>query len=356
MKAGFEAAYLTFGLDRVGVLRDYGLLGEPLWKYLASLIYLLLAIWVSRLIDFVVGVWLKRLAVRTTTKLDDLLLDLLHGPVKIVVLVLLLHVGLTIFDWSPKVQVYLSKGLTVVVAGALTYLAVKITAVLLDLWQARIAHEDRRFNNQLFSFLRKSLFGFVIVVAVLVTAQNLGINMTAAITSLSIGGLAVGLAAQDTLGNLFGAIAVLTDKPFQVGDTIKLDTTEGVVEAVGLRSTRVRNADGHVAAIPNKAVGNATVVNISLRPSVRTTMNLALARTLPAEKIKQALSILEEIYKANAITQDVWISFNQFAGANINILVIHWSKGSDYRAFLTAMQEMNLAVKERFDQEGITFA
>jgi MscS family membrane protein len=85
-------------------------------------------------------------------------------------------------------------------------------------------------------------------------------------------------------------------------------------------------------------------------------MNFALVHNLPNDKVKRALAILEEIYRGNPMTQDVWISFNQFAGPNLNIQVIHWWKGTDYQKYLAGMQEMNLAVKERFDAEGITFA
>jgi MscS family membrane protein len=197
---------------------------------------------------------------------------------------------------------------------------------------------------------------FVIIVAVLVTADNIGIHITAVITSLSIGGLAVGLAAQDTLANLFGAVAVFADKPFRVGDQIKLDPHEGMVESVGIRSTRLRNSDGHLVIIPNKTVGNAAITNITQRPSIKTVLNLALAHDLPTAKVKRALAILAEIYRGHPMTQDVWISFNQFAGPNINVMVVHWWKGTDYQKYLAGMQEMNLAVKERFDAEGIGFA
>jgi len=182
------------------------------------------------------------------------------------------------------------------------------------------------------------------------------INITAALASLSIGGLAVGLAAQDTLANLFGAVAVYVDKPFRVGDQIRLDTTEGTVERVGMRSTRVRNTEGNLVAIPNKTVGNAVIINITERDTIKTTMNLVLVRTLPGEKIKRALELLDQIYRKNGLTQDVWVSFNQFAAGNINIMIVHWFKGTDYQKYLAAMQEMNLAVKERFDAEGIGFA
>ncbi len=349
--------YLTFGLDRIAPLRESMLLGQPLWKYLASLIYVLLAFYVSRFIDLVTRVWLKKLAASTETKLDDLLLELLKGPIKVVVFVLLLNLGLNIFQWPETVKSYLSKGLIVVVAGALTYLAVKVVNLLLEIWRTRTGHEgDRAFNEQLFSFIRKSLDAFIIVVAVLVTAQNLGINITAVITSLSIGGLAVGLAAQDTLANLFGAVALFADKPFREGDQIKLDGAEGVVEAIGLRSTRVRHPEGHLVAVPNKTMGNAIITNLTKRSSIKTVMNLVLAHDLTTEKVKRALELLREIYRSHSMTQDVWISFNQFAGRSLNLMIVHWWKGTDYQKYLAGMQELNLTIKERFDAERITLA
>jgi len=348
---------VTFRLDQFAPLRENTFLGEPLWKYAASLIYILLALYAAKLIDWITRTWLKRVASRSTMGVDGVLLDLLHGPIRIVVFVTLLNVGLNIFDWSPRIRLYLSKGLIIIVGAALTYLAIKVLDLLLNIWRRRHAREaDRKFNDQLFSVIRISLNTFVILVAILVTAQNMNIDITAAIASLSIGGLAVGLAAQDTLANLFGAVAVFVDKPFRVGDQIKLDGAEGTVETVGLRSTRLRSPEGHLIAVPNKTMGNATITNITQRPSIKTVMNFALARSLPAEKVKRAAALLEEIYRANPMTQDVWVSFNQFTGPNLNIQVIHWWKGNDYQKYLAGMQEMNLAVKERFDAEGIAFA
>jgi MscS family membrane protein len=349
--------YLTFGLDHIALFHENSFFGEPIWKYIASLIYILLAFYAAKLLDLIALVWLKKLAATTKTRADDILLELLHGPVKIIVFVILLHLGLNIFDWSPKAKSWFSKALILIVAGSLTYLALKLVDAGLEIWRQRHLHEtDHKFNAQLFAIIRRSLNTFIVIVAILVTASNIGINITAAITSLSIGGLAVGLAAQDTLANLFGAIAVYGDKPFRVGDTIKLDAAEGVVESVGMRSTRVRHPEGYVITVPNKIMGNAAISNMTRRESIKTTMNLALARNLPAEKIKRALELLKEVYRDNAMTQEAWISFNQFAGGNINLQVTHWWKGTDYPRYLAGMQEMNLAVKERFDKEGITFA
>jgi MscS family membrane protein len=352
-----EQHHLTFGLDRLEPLREHKLLGEPLWKYLASLIYILLAFFVARLVDLVARVWLKKLTAKTETLLDDMLLDLLHGPVRMLTFVIFLDLGLTIFEWSERAKLVLSKALIVIVACSLTYLAVKITTLLLDVWKRRTTREaDRKFDDQLFSVIRRSLVAFIIVVSVLVTAQNLGVNITAVITSLSIGGLAVGLAAQDTLGNLFGAVAVFVDKPFRVGDQIKIDGAQGMVEAVGMRSTRVRNADGQLVTVPNKTMGNAIITNLTDCPNIKTTMDLVLARSLPADKVKRALALLKEIYGGNPMTADLSINFNRFVAQGININIVHWWRGADGEKNLAAIQQMNLAVKERFDAEGITFA
>lgn len=352
-----EEHHLSFGLDHIEPLRELKLLGEPLWKYLASLIYVLLAFCAARFVDFAARVWLKRLASRTQTELDDLLLGLLHGPVRLLTFVLFLNLGITIFEWSEAAKLLLSKGLILIVASSLTYLAVKVSNLLLDLWKRRTARDgDVKFDDQLFSVIRRSLSAFLIVVGVLVAAQNLGVNITAAVTSLSIGGLAVGLAAQDTLANLFGAVAVFVDKPFRLGDQIKLDNAEGQVEIVGLRSTRLRHPDGQIVAVPNKIMGNAIITNVSARPNIRTTMNLVLSQQLPADKIKRALALLDEIYRGHPMTADLTISFNRFAGRHINIMVIHWWRGADNLKYLAGIQEMNLTVKERFDAEGISFA
>jgi MscS family membrane protein len=348
---------LTFKLDTVPFLNQHQFLGEPLWKYVASVLYILVAFYGAKLIDVITRVWLKRLATRSHNRTGETLLELLGGPLKFVVFVVLLNIGLNIFDWSDKAKRYLSRGLTLVVAASLTYLAIKIEQVLLTVWQQRHAQEsERKFNDELFSVIRISLTTFTIIIAALVTAQNMDINISAAIASLSIGGLAVGLAAQDTLANLFGAVAVFVDKPFRVGDQIKLDGAEGTVESVGLRSTRVRNPDGQLVAVPNKTMGNAIITNLSRRPSIKTTLTFSLPQDLPSAKVKRALAVLEEIYRSYPMTEDVWVSFNQFADGKLRIMVVHWWKGTDQEKYLEGMQELNLTVKERFEKEQINFA
>ncbi len=331
--------------------------GNEIWKYSFSLIYIFLAFYVSKLLDFLTRVWLKKWTARTKTRFDDLLLDVLNGPIKVVAFVIFLRIGLEVFRWPPLVQRVLARGFTIIVAISLTYMTVKFIDLVMGYWRQRARGEaDRAFDEQLFPIIRKSLKAFVIVVAALVTLDNIGVNITAAIASLSIGGLAVGLAAQDTLANLFGAVAVFADKPFRIGDAIQLDSVSGTVESIGLRSTRVRNPDGHLITVPNKTMGNATITNLTSRPNIKTEMNFGLTYDTPADKVKRALAILEEIYRAHPMTADLLLGFNKFADSSLNILVVHWWKGTDSKAYLAGMQGLNLAIKERFDAERIDLA
>ncbi|MEI7732965.1 MAG: mechanosensitive ion channel family protein [Verrucomicrobiota bacterium] len=346
---------MTFGLDRVEYLQ-VPVLGTPGWKYFAFGIYIALAWLASRIVDWLFQVVMKRLTEKTETKLDDMLVELLHGPVKVITFVILLHIGLNIFDWPVWVDKYLSRGLKLVVAWSITYMAVRGVDLLMHHLRTRAAEDDRVYEAQLFPVLSKTLKIFIVLVAFLVTAQNLDFNITGILASLSIGGLALGLAAQDTLANLFGAVAIFADKPFRVGDRIQLDTLDGSVERIGLRSSRVRNLDGHLVTIPNKTIANATVTNVSRRPHIRTVLDLGLTYDTSSAKIRVALAILEEIFRQHPKTEDLVISFNKFADSALNIQVIHWYKGTDWRAHLADMQAIYLTIKDRFDTAGIEFA
>lgn len=346
---------LTFGLDSFEPLRT-PLLGNPIWQYLASLIYIVLAFYVAKFLDWLTRVWLRQFTKRTATSVDDQLLELLNGPVKVVAFVMFLHIGLSIFHWPEQVELWLHKGFTVILASALTYMALRVTDVFVDIWRNRTADAEKALNEQLFIVIRKGIKAFLLVIAVLVTMQNLGVNVTAAIASLSIGGLAIGLAAQDTLANLFGAVAIFADKPFRVGDRIRLDAVDGTVETIGMRSTRVRNLDGHLVTIPNKTMGNATITNVTARPNIKTEMNLGITYDTATEKVERASAILEEVYRAHPMTADVWISFNKFNDSALNLYVVHWWNGVEFKAYLAGMQQLNLEIKRRFEAERIEFA
>jgi MscS family membrane protein len=357
LKIKLSAHYESFGLDRIDFLRETPLLGQPLWKYLASLIYIVLAFFVAKLLDFIVNVWLKRWAAKTETKYDDLILELLRGPVKVVAFVVFLNIGLGMFEWPLRAQEFLSRGFIVVVACSVTYVVLKVVDLLLDVWREKtVLAQDKAFAAHLFPLINKVVKAFVIVAAAILTADNLNIKITSLLAGLSVGGLALGLAAQDTIANLFGAVAIFLDKPFHIGDHIKVEGVDGTVEGIGLRSTRIRNLDGHHVTVPNKLMGNAIITNVTRRPTIKTEMNLGLTYDTPVEKVKRATVLLEEIFRANPKTADLIISFNKFADSALNIFVVHVWSGTDAKVHFAEMQELNLQIKQRFDAEKIEFA
>ena len=353
-----DKAPVSFGLDRLPYMRTI-YLGNPLWKYASFGIYIVLALFLTKVIDVVFLAYLKKLASKTKTQLDDLLFDLIGGPIKVIVFVILLHIGLDIFSWPPWMQKYLSTALKIVVAGSLTYLSIRLVDLLLTYWKSRAtaSDSDKLFAEQLYPVARISARTFVIVMAILFTSQNLGLNITSVLASLSVGGLAIGLAAQDTLANLFGAIVIFLDKPFKIGDRIQLDGgIDGTVETIGLRSTRVRSLDGYLITVPNTTMGKATITNINARPTIKTVIDFGLTYDTSPERMEQAVALLTEIYKSHPMTCDLLVGFNQFGNSSMNIRVTHWWKNTDYKAYTAGMQDLNLAVLKRFGEEKLEMA
>jgi MscS family membrane protein len=356
LRAAEENAWFFLRLNTVSWLQHV-VGGNPLWKYAILLIYVVLAFYASKLIDFLAQVKMREWAERTRTRFDDLLLGLLRGPVKIVTFVVLLHLGLRVFVLPEWAASFISNGLKIIVALSLTYVAVKVVDLGTVFWQQKTqAGQEGLIDLQLFPVIRKILKVFVIAVATVVTLQNLGMNVTGLLAGLSIGGLAVGLAAQDTLSNLFGAVAIFADKPFRVGDRIQLDAIDGTVEAIGLRSTRVRNLDGHLVTIPNRTMANASITNVSKRPNIKTVMNIGLTYDTPAQSVERAMKIIDEIFRPHPKTTDLIISFNKFESSSLNILVVHWWDSTNFKEYLAGFQQLNLELKRRFDSEGISFA
>ena len=347
---------MTFGLDKVGYLTQNNFLEQPLWKYAASGIYVLLAFVVVWLLDVIVNFWLKH-AAKTKTQYDDIFLKLLRGPIKVVAFVVFLHIGVGIFDWPDQPKIFFSRALIIVVAISVAFVVLKMVDLMFHLARERVASpEDRLFASSLFPVMQRVTKVTLIIVAVILTAENLDIRITSLLAGLSIGGLALGLAAQDTVANIFGAVAILLDKPFHIGDRIKVEAVDGTVESIGLRSTRVRNLDGHHVTIPNKLMGNAIITNITRRPTIKTEMNLGLTYDTSVEKVKRATILLEEIFQASPKTSDLIISFNKFADSALNIFVVHTWNGTDGKEHFAAMQNFNLQIKQQFEAEKIEFA
>ena len=333
-------------------------LGIPRWQYAASLLYLILAVSVSRALDWLIRNRLKHWASKTDTEWDDILVKLAEGPVKAITLVFLIHIGLELYNWPLWLEINISRFSLIVGAVALTFIALRVIDLAIAAWRRQPKQGgDDAFNDQFVLLIGKLLKAVLILITSLTLLGNLGVDITAILGSVSVLGLAFGLAAQDSVANLFGAVAVFVDKPFKVGDRIKVGSdVDGVVEAMGLRSTKVRNADGFLITLPNKSVGNNTVINVSARPSIRTVLNYGLTYDTPAHRIDFAANLLRSIFTAHSLTGECQVTFNRFDASALNIEVNHQCLTRDLPTYQATLHGLNLEVKERFDAEKLEFA
>ena len=206
----------------------------------------------------------------------------------------------------------------------------------------------------------KSLRIFIVLVGGMVVIKNLtGLEIGPLLASLGIGGLAVALAAKDSIANFFGTLTILFDKPFQVGERIVIDSYDGVVESVGFRSSRVRTLTGHLVTIPNEKLVNSTVENIGKRPHIRWSTNIGITYDTPPEKVEEAVAILESILADHEGRDPEFpprVFFNGFNDWSLNIMVLMWYHPANYWDFQVCLQRICLTILRRFREAGIDFA
>lgn len=345
----------TFGLHRVAALQtEVG--GYPLWQYCASFLWILLAFAVAQLIDFVMTQQLRRITARTRTDIDDKLIEVLHMPVKAAVTLVMLNAGVHVFTWPDWVEKILSTAFAVAVGGTIIYLALRLVDLLMIVVERKFFSGDAQTARLMMPVLRKSLKVFVTIIGALTLAQYMGLPITSVVAGLGIGGIAVALAAQNTLANVFGTITILADRPFRVGDRVQIDKFDGTVETIGLRSTRLRTLDGHLVTLPNKIVADSGITNISLRPNIRQLFTISLTYDTTPEKMREALQIARDVIRNHPLTHDCIVNWRDYGPHSLDIFVVYWAKTTDFKQFLAALEEINLELKARYDAAGLNFA
>jgi MscS family membrane protein len=348
---------LSFGLSEVAALQPV-VLGNPLWQYVISLVYFVLAFAVSSVVDRFFKHRLKSWAGKTPTQWDDVLVRLADGPVRMICFVLLANVGLRFLTWPAVFERFLGHLTFVIVLLALGFVALRAVDAVINLWSRRIKlGGDPAFSGQFLLLVGKAVKVIIGIVGLLTLLQNLGFDITALLGSVSVLGLALGLAAQDTVANLFGAVAVFMDRPFKVGDRIRIGTdVDGVVEEMGLRATRVRTLDGFLMTVPNKQVGSNTVTNITARKQFRAVFNLGLTYDTPAPRVRRAVELVKELCAQQPGTVEYEVYFDRFGDFFLNLNVTWKYGGGGWAEYVRALESLNLQIKERFDAEKLEFA
>ena len=241
------------------------------------------------------------------------------------------------------------------VADVLWFLFRAIDAAVAGL--ARLSERGQsRFGDQLVPMLRKSLKGVIAIVCVLWVVQLLGYSVTSLLAGLGIGGLAVALALQDTLANFFGSVFIFTDRPFKVGDQVRIADVEGVVEEIGFRSTRIRTWPASLVSIPNKTVAGATVENLSRMSRRRVMQTLGLPYKTGPDEMERAVAAVRETVAGDSgvDSEDVVVRFSDFGATGLQVLVIYYTRAVAYGEHLAAKERVNLAVMRRLRELGLS--
>lgn len=213
-------------------------------------------------------------------------------------------------------------------------------------------------DDMLAPFITKSLKVFVVIVGLLLTVQNLGINVMSILAGLGLGGLALALAAQDTAANVFGSITIFLDQPFKIGDWIKIQDVEGTVEEIGFRSTRIRTFYNSVIAIPNSIVAKEKLDNMGARPMRRIRHNFGLECKTPPHKIEEFCEAVRYIIQQDekVLRDTITVVFNSCLDSSLNILVNFHINVVDNAEELSRQQRILLDILAMAQQIEVQFA
>ena len=330
------------------------------WRYLLIVVVIVLVYLAIRQI----GAFLTNLTIVLRKTKENirmrLVLEAANWPLRLLLFNVAIFATKEAFVFPPAFDQLADK-----VVGVLTTLAVVIFIYrLIELMVFELAKYAAREDNlldQTFVQLMRMIIKIVVIVvgAIYLLRAISGKPLSALLAGLGIGGLAVALAAQDTLKNFFGSLMIMLDKPFAIGQRVTFGGYDGVVEEIGFRSTRVRTLTGHQVTIPNEKVASESVENVGRRPSIRRLANITITYDTPPDKVEKALAIIREILENHEGMEPDYpprVFFNEFNDASLNLIMLYWYHPPDWAAYMAFSERVNLQIMRAFEAEGIEFA
>ena len=296
------------------------------------------------------------------------LLTGLAGPANLALFGAGLAFGLAALRIGPELRGFATRTVLLILSIALFWFLFNLVAALDVLIRRVVGHAECALDEQLTPLIRKSLRVLVIIFAAMFVLQSVfDQNIGTWLAGLGIAGLAVSLAAQDSLKNIFGSVTILLDRPFQTGERIVFAGYDGMIEEIGFRSTKVRTLTGNLVNIPNSKIVSESVENIARRPTIRRLMNVTITYDTPRAKIGEAVDILRRVLEEDGIGEPIHpaigenqfpprVYFSDFNADSLNILVLYWYAPPAYWDFMEHAERLNLRIFEEFEKAGIEFA
>ena len=342
--------------------------GNPAWRFGLLLLGILATMATGRIAQYAFDTCANRKEQKTETSAFSLLLRAMAKPVYVAVFA----VGLNIckvflyFDAEDGISPLVFNGWTkiahVVGAVAGAYALYRLVDVIEYYLNKIVSKTHTKLDDMLVPVVRKSLRITIAIISVLlVTEFILPGQAKSLLLSAGVGGIAIALAAKDSIANFFGSITIFADRPFQIDDLVKIDGHYGRIEEVGFRSTRIRTLQGHLVTIPNNTVANTIVENVGRRPFIRRTADITVTYDTGGEKTKRAVDIIKEVLAGvpeinTEQDNEPRIYFSDFNDWSLNIRLIYWVKPPDYWVYQEVNERINFEIMKRFEAEKIEFA
>jgi small-conductance mechanosensitive channel len=338
----------------VNAVHGYTFLGQPLEDWICALLIAVVGYFV------VLGIWsllMKRLVAiskRTTTKIDDMICEVLQETHKLTFVVLALLLGLYFLDLPQKWQARLDHVLFIFIGIQFALWLNKAVTLWSD---ARLTETEGTFRNVIVTSMLSWIFKFVIWCVVLLTIlANVGVNITAFVTSLGIGGVAVALALQSILGDVFASLVIGLDKPFVIGDAVAFGTISGSIEHVGLKTTRIRSTDGEQIICSNSDMLKNVIHNYKRMPERRVQFNFGVSYATPHDAVAKIPQIVRKAIESLDKTRFDRAHFKEFGASALNFEVVYFVVNSDYNLYMDIQQAINLYLMKELEALHVQFS
>ena len=330
--------------------------GNTFGEWTTALLIIVAALVVGKALYWVSSTILRKVTSRTGSRLDDIVLDMIEEPIVFAIAVVGVWYGLSRLEFPESVDGWIWNGIQFLIVLCVTWLIARLLNSLFSLLLGPLAEKSENdLDDQLLPIVRKGTTFTVWALGIIVALNNAGYDVAAVLAGLGIGGIALAMAAKDTVSNVFGGFTIFTDRPFKINDRIKVGGFDGNVSEIGIRSTRLRTLAGTLVTIPNSTFSDTAVENVSEEPSRKVSLNLGLTYDTTPEAMEQAMELLREIAAANPnLEEKVVIGFNQFGDFALNLMMIYYIKsGAD---IVVTQTEINMEILRRFAARNLEFA
>ncbi len=328
------------------------------WQWLGILLIIFLGFVTGRIFTALVTSGLSRLLERRSRSIDrSAALRVVH-PLGMIVMLVVWGLGIVWLGLPVGVFTLYYRALKVVAVAVAVVSVFRFIDVLAKILARKAAYTESQYDDMLIPLIRKSLKVLAGAAGLVTAAQFLGTDLTALLASLGIGGLALALAAQDTVGNFFGSLMVFLDRPFKVGDWVITGDVEGTVEEVGFRSTRIRTFYNSLITLPNSNLVKASVDNLGDRRFRRWKTVLGIAYDTPPEKIDAFCEGIRELVRRHPYTRKDYfhIYLNEFGSDSLQILVYVFFATPDWATELRERHRLGVDIIRLATDLGVEFA